>query len=235
MGTNGIGKHSNLFPIDTKKERPLTISQKFQLKANKRRVLANALLVAPIFALLSACGGGGDLANTDSLLAQDMADQVRPANYQVESVNQPNADSYAPTSAEIALAAQADANAAAAAAGTDPAANAAAIAQAANPAATAGAANAATPTPDPAAQVAAAGNPAAAGADAVGAVPADAGAAAPATVANAATAAADSANMGAANVAATPANGANPVTPTVALATNGQYAGTPAPASGQAQ
>ncbi|GAB3472423.1 hypothetical protein GCM10027321_45460 [Massilia terrae] len=144
----------------------MTISQKLLHKANKRRVIANAILIAPIFALLSACGGG-DVPYGDALNVQaaELDAQVRPANYQVDSVEAPSSDTNPPVITDTATAAADTVGAASTIATATPATPA-------SPAAPGGASNTGTPPADPASQMAADARVAAAS----GTTPGDAGA-----------------------------------------------------------
>ncbi|MGB9110719.1 MAG: hypothetical protein WCC39_18680 [Telluria sp.] len=79
----------------------MTTSHQLQAKANQRfKLKANIVLLAPVFALLSACGGGG--VSTDDTTPEVQAASfqaqsaetaaVRPANYVPESFATPSSD-----------------------------------------------------------------------------------------------------------------------------------------------
>jgi hypothetical protein len=82
----------------------LTTSHQLQAKANQRlKLKANIVLLAPVFALLSACGGGS--VSTDDATHEAQAasfnaqgaetEAVRPANYVPESFATPSSDQAA--------------------------------------------------------------------------------------------------------------------------------------------
>lgn len=118
----------------------MTTSHQFQPKANQRlKLKANIVLLAPVFALLSACGGGsvsnGDAApevQAAAVQAQGaQAEAVRPADYVPESFVTPSSDQAADPVAEAAavnnaMSAAGDASTASGQALTDPAATTAA-------------------------------------------------------------------------------------------------------------